>query len=42
LGMVIALDPSCAAAAVALARAEGLGASVVGDVTAGTGQVIVK
>jgi phosphoribosylaminoimidazole (AIR) synthetase len=42
LGMVIALDPSSAAAAVALARAEGLGASVVGDVTSGTGQVVVK
>ena len=42
LGMVIALDPSSATAAVALARAAGLGASVVGDVTFGTGQVVVK
>jgi phosphoribosylaminoimidazole (AIR) synthetase len=40
--MVIALDPSSAAAAVALARAEGLRASVVGEVTSGNGKVEVK
>jgi phosphoribosylformylglycinamidine cyclo-ligase len=40
LGMVLALDASVAAAAVTLARARGLGASVVGEVRSGTGEVV--
>ena len=40
LGMVIALDASAAEAAVSLARASGLGASVVGEVRSGTGEVV--
>ena len=41
LGMVIALDASAAEAAVTLARASGVGASVVGDVRAGSGRVVL-
>ena len=41
LGMVIALDASCAEAAVALARGEGLDVSVVGKVTSGSGKVVL-
>ena len=42
LGMVIALDASAGEAAVTLARASGLGASVVGEVRSGTGEVVFK
>jgi len=42
LGMVLALDASVAEAAVTLARASGLGASVVGEVRSGTGEVVFK
>ena len=41
LGMVIALDPSAAEAAVTLARTSGVEASIVGDVRAGTRQVVL-
>jgi phosphoribosylformylglycinamidine cyclo-ligase len=40
LGMVLALDASVGDAAVTLARASGLGASVVGQVRSGTGEVV--
>ncbi len=40
LGMVVALDPSVAQAALTLARA-GVGASIVGEVRAGTGAVVL-
>ena len=42
LGMVIALDASAAEAAVTLARANGFGASVVGDVRSGVGKVVLS
>ncbi len=42
LGMVLALDGSGAEAAVALARAAGLGATVVGEVHAGQGAVHLR
>jgi phosphoribosylformylglycinamidine cyclo-ligase len=42
LGMVIALDPDAADAAVALARANGIVAMVVGTIRPGTGQVVVS
>ena len=41
LGMVLALDPSAAAAAVTLARANGLAASIVGEVRTGSRQVVL-
>lgn len=41
LGMVIALEASAAEAAVTLARANGFGASVVGEVRSGTGEVVL-
>jgi len=41
LGMVIALDASAAAAAVTLARANGVDASIVGEVCAGSRQVVL-
>ncbi len=41
LGMVIALDASAAEAAVALARANGVEASVVGGVRSGVGKVVL-
>ncbi len=41
LGMVVALDPRAAEAAVSLATAKGLGASIVGDVRAGSGTVVL-
>ncbi len=41
LGMVVALDPSAAAAAVTLARSLGVGASLVGDVRSGAGEVVL-
>jgi phosphoribosylformylglycinamidine cyclo-ligase len=40
LGMVLALDASAGEAAVTLARASGLGASVVGQVRSGAGEVV--
>ena len=42
LGMVVAVDPDAAQAAVSLARANGVGASVVGHVTPGTGVVVLQ
>lgn len=42
LGMVIALDADSADAAVALARGNGLTASVVGSVISGSGKVVLK
>jgi phosphoribosylformylglycinamidine cyclo-ligase len=42
LGMVLALDASVAEAAMTLARASGLGASVVGEVRSGAGEVAVQ
>ncbi len=42
LGMVVALDASAAEAAVTLARASGIGASVVGEVRAGAGRVVLS
>jgi phosphoribosylformylglycinamidine cyclo-ligase len=42
LGMVVALDPSVATAAVELARANGVVASVVGVVRSGSAQVILR
>jgi len=41
LGMVLALDPSAVEAALTLSRATGVLASVVGDVRAGSGQVVL-
>ena len=41
LGMVVALDASVAAAAVSLARAGGVPATVVGVITAGSGSVVL-
>lgn len=41
LGMVMALDASAAEAAVTLARTSGIEASIVGDVRAGTRQVVL-
>jgi phosphoribosylformylglycinamidine cyclo-ligase len=41
LGMVIALDPSAAEAAVTLARTSGIKASIVGQVRAGSRQVVL-
>jgi phosphoribosylformylglycinamidine cyclo-ligase len=41
LGMVVALDPSAADAAVSLARAEGVHATIVGVVTPGSGKVVL-
>ena len=41
LGMVIAVDPSAASAAVTLARSLGVGASLVGDVRVGTREVVL-
>jgi phosphoribosylformylglycinamidine cyclo-ligase len=42
LGMVLAVDPSAAEAAVSLAHARGIGASVVGSVQLGSGKVVLK
>ena len=42
LGMVIALDPSVADAALTLARTSGVDASIVGVLTPGTGQVVLS
>ncbi len=42
LGMVVALDPSAAEAAVTLARASGIGASIVGSLQQGTSQVVLR
>lgn len=41
LGMVVALDPSAAAAAVTLARSLGVGSSLVGVVRSGKGEVVL-
>jgi phosphoribosylformylglycinamidine cyclo-ligase len=41
LGMVVALDPSAAAAALTLARTSGVDASLVGTLQSGTGQVVL-
>jgi phosphoribosylformylglycinamidine cyclo-ligase len=41
LGMVVALDPSAAEAAVTLARASGVDASIVGEVNAGAQKVVL-
>jgi phosphoribosylformylglycinamidine cyclo-ligase len=41
LGMVVALDPDAADAALTLARTLGVGASIVGEVRAGTGEVVL-
>ena len=41
LGMVVALDASAAEAAVSLARASGVDASIVGEVRVGTGRVVL-
>ena len=41
LGMVVALDPSAADAALTLARASGVDASLVGVLRPGTGQVVL-
>jgi phosphoribosylformylglycinamidine cyclo-ligase len=41
LGMVVALDPSAAEAAVTLARASGVDASIVGEVDAGAQKVVL-
>ena len=41
LGMVIAVDASAADATVALARAEGVPATIVGEVTSGSGSVVL-
>lgn len=41
LGMVVAVDPSAADAALSLARAAGHNASIVGNVTSGTGKVVL-
>ncbi len=42
LGMVVAVDANAAEAAVTLARASGIAASVVGEVRAGSGQVVIS
>ena len=42
LGMVVALDPSAAEAAVTLARASGVDASIVGTLRPGARQVVLK
>jgi phosphoribosylformylglycinamidine cyclo-ligase len=42
LGMVLAIDPSAAEAALSLARAQGISATVVGSVLAGSGKVVVS
>ena len=42
LGMVVALDPDAASAGVALARARGIGANVVGHVAPGRGEVVLR
>jgi phosphoribosylformylglycinamidine cyclo-ligase len=42
LGMVLALDPSAADAAVSLARANGVVASMVGSVRSGKGEVVLS
>jgi phosphoribosylformylglycinamidine cyclo-ligase len=42
LGMVVALDPSAAEAALTLARTMGVEASIVGEVRAGTRQVVLS
>lgn len=42
LGMVVAVDPIAAPAAVALARANGISANVVGHVARGTGEVVLR
>jgi len=42
LGMVVAVDANAAEAAVTLARASGISASVVGEVRAGSGQVVIS
>lgn len=41
LGMVVAMDPSAAEAALTLARTSGVDASIVGEVRAGTKQVVL-
>jgi phosphoribosylformylglycinamidine cyclo-ligase len=41
LGMVLALDKNAANAAVTLARGSGVSASIVGEVRAGAGQVVL-
>jgi len=41
LGMVVVLDPSAASAAVAVARANGVTATIVGSVRAGGGEVVL-
>jgi len=42
LGMVVAVDPSAAEAAVSLARTRGVGATVIGTVRLGSGNVILQ
>jgi phosphoribosylformylglycinamidine cyclo-ligase len=42
LGMVVAVDPDAADAAVSLARAQGIAAMIVGSVRSGTGKVVVS
>jgi phosphoribosylformylglycinamidine cyclo-ligase len=42
LGMVVALDASAVAAAITLARANGVNAFIVGEVRAGTKQVVLR
>ena len=42
LGMVLAIDPSAADAAVGLSRSMGVGAWVVGEVRAGSGRVVLQ
>ena len=42
VGMVLAVDPSAADAALTLSRATGIVATVVGEVRAGSGQVVVR
>ncbi len=42
LGMVLALDPDAADAAVTLARANGVAAMMVGSIRAGTGEVVLS
>jgi phosphoribosylformylglycinamidine cyclo-ligase len=42
LGMVVAVDPNAAEAIVSLARAKGVGATVVGSVRLGSGKVVLQ
>jgi phosphoribosylaminoimidazole (AIR) synthetase len=42
LGMVVAIDPSAAEAAVSLARAQGVGAAIVGSIRPGKGKVVLE